>query len=92
MTKQSPFHVGICELKSPQVIYTTCIFRHSKENCDKEIRQAFQMLREWTVRFGLDSKQLLHIGIPTMDEKQLVMYECCIEFPIPMMEEDADLQ
>lgn len=50
------------------------------------------MLREWTVRFGLDSKQLLHIGIPTMDEKQLVMYECCIEFPIPMMEEDADLQ
>jgi len=92
MAKQSLLHVGICELEPAQVISKTCIFRHPKENHDKKIRQAFQTLREWTVRFGLDPKRLLHIGIPTVDDKQLIMYECCIEFPIPMMEEDANIQ
>lgn len=92
MTKQSPLHVGICELEPVQVIYKTCIFRHSKENPDKKIRQAFQALREWIVHFGLNPKELLHIGTPTIEDKQLVMYECCIEFPIPMMEEDEDIQ
>ena len=92
MTKHNPLHVGICDLEPVQVISRTCVFRHSKENQDKKIRQAFQALREWTVRFGLDPKQLLHIGIPTIDEKQLVMYECCMEFNLPMMEDNAEIQ
>jgi len=92
MTYQPLLHVGICELESIQVIYKTCIFRHTKENYDTKIRKAFQRLREWIVRFGLDPNQLLHIGIPTVDEKGLVMYECCLESPIPMIEEEADIQ
>jgi DNA gyrase inhibitor GyrI len=92
MTKHDLLHVGICNLESVQVIYKMCIFRHSQENHDKKIRQAFQMLREWTVRFGLEPKQLLHIGIPTIDAKQLIMYECCIEYPIPMMEDNPDIR
>jgi len=50
------------------------------------------VLREWTVRFGLDPKQSLHIGIPTMEERQLIMYECCLEFPLPMMEASTEIQ
>ena len=92
MRKHETLHVGICKLEPVQVIYTMCIFRHRNENYDKKIRQAFQSLREWTVRFGLDPKQLLHIGIPTVDDKQLVMYECCMEFPLPMMEDNAEVQ
>ena len=92
MTRHNRLHVGVCELESHQVIYTTCIFRHSRENYDRKIRQVFQALREWTVRFGLDPKQLLHIGIPTVEEKQLIMYECCIEFPLPMMEKNPEIK
>jgi len=92
MTKHAPLHVGVCELEPVQVIYKTCIFRHSRENYDKKIRLAFQVLREWTVRFGLDPKQSLHIGIPTIEDKQLIMYECCIEFPLPMMEDNVEIQ
>jgi len=92
MTKHAPLHVGVCKLEPVQVIYKTCIFRHSRENYDKKIRQAFQVLREWTVRFGLDPKQSLHIGIPTIEDKQLIMYECCIEFPLPMMEDNVEIQ
>ena len=75
-----------------QVIYKTCIFRHAKENQDKKIHQVFQALRAWIIRFRLNPKELLHIGISTLDSKELIMYECCIEFPIPMMEEDSDIQ
>jgi len=92
MTKHNALHVGICKLESLQVISRTCVFRHSRENHDKKIRQAFQALREWTVQFGLDPKQLLHIGIPTVEEKQLVMYECCMEFHLPMMEDNTEIQ
>lgn len=92
MTKHNSLHVGICKLEPLQVISKTCVFRHSKENHDKKIRQAFQALREWTVRFGLDPKQLLHIGIPTVDDKQLVMYECCMEFHLPMLEDNTEIQ
>lgn len=92
MIKQDHLHVGVCELEPVQVIYKTCIFRHSKEDYDKKIRLAFQTLHEWADRFGLDPGQLLHVGIPTLDEKQLTMYECCIEFPLPMMEEDSEIQ
>ena len=92
MAKLFPLHVGVCEMEPVHVIYRVCIFRHSKDNHDKKIRQAFQSLREWSVRFGLNPKELLHIGIPTVDKKELIIYECCVEFPIPMMEENADIQ
>ncbi len=34
--------------------------------------------------FGLDPDTLLHIGIPTLDKNELVTYECCLEFPLPI--------
>jgi len=92
MTKHAPLHVGVCKLEPIPVIYKTCIIRHSRENYDKKIRQAFQVLREWTVRFGLDPKQSLHIGIPTVEDKQLIMYECCLEFLLPMMEDNDEIR
>ncbi len=95
MNKQNPLHVGICKLEPLQVIYKVCLFGGRLENhdsrIDKRIRQAFQSLREWVVCFGLDPKHLLHIGIPTVEDKYLILYDCCIEFPLPMMEKKNDL-
>ncbi len=95
MIKQNLLHVGICKLEPVQVVYKTCFFGGRQENydrrVDKRIREAFQVVREWVVRFGLDPKDLLHIGIPTLEDKVLITYDCCIEFPLPMMEKSDDL-
>jgi DNA gyrase inhibitor GyrI len=91
MTKHDFLHVGICKLEPVQVIYKTCLFRDPPQGYDKRLRQTFQLVREWIVRFGLDPMGLLHIGIPTLENKQLIMYDCCIEFPLPMMEKSDDL-
>lgn len=86
-------HVGICELEPVQVAYKTCLFRSTTlpGSYDKRIRSTFQMLREWLVCFGLDPKTFLHIGIPGLENNQLVTYDCCIEFPLPVVENKADI-
>ncbi len=95
MIKQNLLHVGTCKLEPVQVVYKTCFFGGRLENydrrVDKRIREAFQVLREWVVRFGLDPQDLLHIGIPTLQDKLLIQYDCCLEFPLPMLEKSADL-
>lgn len=93
MAKQNLLHVGICKLDPIQVVYRTCLFQNPTvtQNYDKRIRQTFQLVREWIVCFGLDPKKLLHIGIPTLENKQLVTYDCCIEFLFPIMENNCDI-
>ncbi len=95
MSKQNLLHVGICQLEPLQVVYKTCLFGGRFEThdsrIDKRIRQAFQSLREWVVRFGLDPRELLHVGIPTVEDNYLLLYDCCIEFPLPLMEKSAEL-
>ena len=33
----------------------------------------------------------MHIGVPVLEDKQLIMYDCCIEFPFPVLEERGDI-
>jgi DNA gyrase inhibitor GyrI len=65
-----------------QVIHHLLLFRSSSGNPDKVIRPAFGSLRQRVIECGLDPDSLLHIGVPELDERELVSYDCCIEFPL----------
>ena len=54
--------------------------------------EAFQIIREWVVMYGLDPGTLLHIGVPTLDGKEIVTYDCCIEFPLPIDDESDEVK
>ena len=92
MIKRELLHVGIIDLPALRVAHKLCIFPTDPRNHDKQIRTAFQVLREWIVSFGLDPEVLLHVGIPTLDNKVLLMYDCCIEFPLPIDEDGDDIR
>ena len=42
--------------------------------------------------YGLDPGTLLHIGVPTLDGKEIVTYDCCIEFPLPIDDESDEVK
>ena len=75
--------VEIRNLPDLQVLHSLLLFRANTGNPDKVIRPAFQRLRQHVTEFGLDPDSLLHVGVPELDERQLVSYDCCIEFPLP---------
>jgi DNA gyrase inhibitor GyrI len=93
MAKRDLLHVGICKLEPVQVVYKTCLFRSTSllGSYDRRIRETFQIVRERIACFGLDPEKLLHIGIPTLENKQLVTYDCCVEFLFPLMENNCDI-
>jgi DNA gyrase inhibitor GyrI len=92
MKKQNLLHVEVRELSPLQVAHKLCIFPTGPKNHDKKIRKTFQTLRDWITGFGLDPDTLLHVGIPMLDNKGLITYDCCIEFPLPIDDEGKDIQ
>jgi DNA gyrase inhibitor GyrI len=86
MPSKDLLHVGITNLSPVQVAHKLCIFPANQNKPFKKINETFQSLREWVANFGLDPDTLLHVGIPSLDEKVLVTYSCCIEFPLPIDE------
>jgi DNA gyrase inhibitor GyrI len=91
MNNHDLLHVGIASLAPVRVVHQLCIFPTPPNNPDGKIRRTFQSLREWLVGFGLDPEALLHIGIPTLDGRELITYDCCIEFPLPIDDEGDDI-
>jgi DNA gyrase inhibitor GyrI len=93
MPSQGYLHVGITSLTPIRVAHKLCVFpANLKKHPDPKIRKAFQALREWMVDFGLDPDNLLRVGIPTLDNKDLVTYDCCIEFPLPIDDESDSIK
>ena len=88
MPSKNLLHVGITDLSPIRAAHKLCIFPASPNKPYKKINEMFQSLREWVVIFGLDPDKLLHIGIPSLDNKDLISYGCCIEFPLPI-EDDS---
>ena len=87
MSNENRLRVGIASLSSVHVAHLLCAFSTSSQKHWPRIHKTFQLLREWVVGFGLDPDTLLHIGIPSLDDKGLTTYDCCIEFPLPIDEE-----
>ena len=92
MSNKKRLHVGIANLSPVRVVHKLCIFPTNRNRPDKKIRKAFQNLREWVVMYGLDPETLLHIGIPTLEEKEIITYDCCIEFPLPIDDESNEIK
>jgi DNA gyrase inhibitor GyrI len=94
MLSKTVLHVGITSLSSIQVAHKLCVFPASLDRPFKKINETFHALREWVVNFGLDPDTLLHIGMSSLDDKVLVTYDCCIEFPLPIqgMNNDVDVK
>jgi DNA gyrase inhibitor GyrI len=88
MSRNDYLRVGIAYMSPVRVISRLCLFPSSRNRPDKKIRKTFQSLRELVVMYGLDPDTLLHIGIPTTDKDELITYECCLEFPLPIDIED----
>jgi len=86
MTRKQHLHIGTAAMEEIQVLSRRCVFPNPDASPDKKIRAAFKHLREAVSGFGFDPDSLLHIGIPVMDDKVLLTYDCCIEFPFPMDE------
>jgi DNA gyrase inhibitor GyrI len=72
------------ELQPLRVLHCACLFRAATGNPDKVIRPAFREMRQQVSTFGLDPDSLLHVGIPEIVDGQLVSYDCCVEFPLPV--------
>jgi len=91
MPASKHLHVGITDLSPIRVAHKLCIFPVNSKKPYGKINETFRSLREWAVIFGLDPDALLHIGLPSLDDKGLIAYGCCIEFPLPVDEISADL-
>lgn len=91
MIKQSFWHAGVCTLEPVQAVFRQCVFREHESNYDGCIRQTFQFLREWVVCMGLNPAELLHIGIPVLEDDRLAMYTCCMEYPLLFLDEDSQV-
>ena len=87
MPSPAPFlDVEIRTFPDLRVIHRLLLFRDNTGNPDRVIRPAFRELRQQVIACGLDPDKLLHVGSPEVVEHQLVSYDCCIEFPLPVAE------
>ena len=91
MPGKNLLHVGITELAPIRVAHKLCVFPINPNKPYRKINDTFQALREWVVFFGLEPDTLLHIGIPSREDKELISYSCCIEFPLPIDEISSDI-
>ena len=45
------------------------------------IHACFERIQAWMRSLGLDPMSFLHIGVPVLQDGQLMLYECCVQVP-----------
>lgn len=75
------YSVSIRDLLAVDVAFTRCRVEHAAGNFSDQIRDGFQIVKDWATQKGYDLSGLKVIGIPQVDHGQLTSYECCIELP-----------
>lgn len=91
MIRQNALTFEIRILEPLRVVFRECIFRDPARNYDREIRQTFQFLREWSICMGLHPAELIHVGIPGLAGDRLAAYTCCLEYVLPFIDENAEV-
>ena len=76
--------VSIRDLLPVEVAYTRCRVEQSAGNFSDQIKDGFQVVKDWAIQKGFDLSLLKVIGIPQVSNGQLTSYECCIELPEPV--------
>lgn len=76
--------VSIRDVLPVEVAYTRCRVEQAAGNFSDQIRDGFQVVKDWAMHKGYDLSLLKVIGIPQVINGQLTSYECCIELPEPV--------
>ena len=76
--------VSIRGLLPVEVAYMRCRVEQAAGNFSDQIRDGFQVVKDWAAQKGFDLSLLKVIGIPQVSNGQLTSYECCIELPEPV--------
>ena len=76
--------VSIRDLIPVEVAYTSRHVEQAAGNFSDQIRDGFQVVKDWATQKGFDVSLLKVIGIPQVSNGQLTSYECCIELPEPV--------
>lgn len=73
--------VSIQDLPTVHVAYID--YQASSEDGDvhSEIRACFQRVQSWVRGLGHDPYSLLNVGVPNVDDGQLLSYGCCVQIP-----------
>lgn len=91
MITQDYLNVSICTREPLRVIFRQCSFRDSLRNRSQCIQRTFDFLRQWSTCMGLNTAELIEVGIPVLEGDQLASYTCCLEYVLPTIDENADV-
>jgi DNA gyrase inhibitor GyrI len=78
---QSSLRVHIQELPVREVVCLTCELDQASGQFSTQIGEGFDQVKQWLEHQDQISEDRLIIGIPHVVERQLVGYDCCVEFP-----------
>ena len=84
--------VSIRDLLPVEVAYTRCRLEQSAGNFSDQIRDGFQVVKDWAAQKGFDTSLLKVVGIPQVSNGQLTSYDCCIELPEPVEVSEEGIQ
>jgi DNA gyrase inhibitor GyrI len=76
--------VSIRDLLPVEVAYARCRVEQSPGRFSDQIRDGFQVVKDWAAQKGFDISLLKVVGIPQVSNGQMASYDCCIELPEPV--------
>jgi DNA gyrase inhibitor GyrI len=86
--------VSIQDLPTVHVAYIDYQASSEQGDLHSEIRACFQRVQSWVARRGHDPYSLLNVGVPNVDDGQLMSYECCVQIPedVQGSSDDVDIK
>lgn len=73
--------VTIREVEPVRVVYQTLAINAESGSFNEDIGACFALLKSLMQQLGHDPNTLRIIGVPTVVDRQLQSYDCCIELP-----------
>ncbi len=89
---EQPWHVTIQDVMPVSIAYTSCQLHQATGSYSEQIRDGFQRMKDWARQHGYDLSKLRLIGIPRVNNAQLVGYECALELPEAASQFTKDIQ
>jgi DNA gyrase inhibitor GyrI len=78
---QPPLQVHIQELPARHVVCLTCQLDQVSGHFSTQIAESFVQVKRWSEQSDKALAERLIIGIPSVVERQLIGYDCCVEAP-----------
>lgn len=78
---KAQLEVSIRDLAPVRVVMKVVVVDQAGETFDSQIRRGFQEVFSWASQNRVNITRLLCIGVPTLANKQLTSYWCCLQVP-----------